>query len=53
MLCALYNIDIRLQHVRGVDNGIADALSRGKFDRLGEVVWDVVPHELLAVFRSV
>ena len=50
MLCAVHNINLGLQHVKGIDNGVADALSGGKFDKLGEVVWNVVPHDLLAVF---
>ena len=50
MLCALHNIDLRLQHVRGIDNAMADSLSRGKYNNLGEVQWDIVPHHLLAVF---
>ena len=51
MLCALHNIDLRLQHARGVDNAIADSLSRGKYNNLGEVQWDIVLIICLLFFR--
>ena len=50
MLCASFNIDLRVQHIRGQANTVADALSRGKFDQLGEVSWDVVHCDLYPVF---
>ena len=50
MLCVSYNIDLRVQHIRGQANTVADALSQGKFDQLGEVSWDVVHYDLYPVF---
>ena len=32
-----FNIDLRVQHIGGCNNVIADALSRGKYDQLGQV----------------
>ena len=46
MLCGRFNIDLRVQHIKGVDNIVADALYQGK----GGVIWEVVPHELFTVF---
>ena len=45
MLCAACNIDLRVQHIRGSDNVIADALSRGKYNQFGKVTWEVIPYE--------
>ena len=50
MLSACFNIDLRIQHIKGVDNFLADALSRGNYIKLGEVMWEVVAYQLLTVF---
>ena len=50
MVCASFNIDLRVQHIRGKANTVADALSRGKLDQLGEVSWEVVNASLYPVF---
>ena len=39
MLCASFIIDLRVHHIRGHSNVMADSLSRAKFDQLGEVSW--------------
>ena len=51
MLCACFNIDLRIQRIKGVDNVLADALSRGHYNKVGEVIWEVVPHQFLTLFR--
>ena len=49
MLCTACNIDLRVQHIRGSDNVIADVLSRGKYNQLEKVTWEVIPYELYSL----
>ena len=49
LLIPRYNIDLRVVHIRGRDNGLADALSRNKLLLLGEVELETVPDEYLSL----
>ena len=46
---AKYNIELRVTHIKGVNNKLADALSRGQFEGLGEVEWEAVSNEILCL----
>ena len=53
MLCACFNIDLGVRHIKGVDNGLADALSRDTYDNLGVVNWEVALMIYLLFFRYI
>ena len=53
LVCATFNIDLRIKHIRGKDNSLADALSRQKFEQLGDVTWGVTPHTLYSLILGV
>ena len=36
MLCAGFNIELQVKHIKRVENVVADALSQGKYDKLGD-----------------
>ena len=52
MLCASFDIDFKVQHIRGYNNVIAESLSHGIYECLGEVTWEVRPHNFILFFRS-
>ena len=49
LICATWNIDLRVAHIKGKNNTLADALSRGKFDKLGDVTWENVSHNIFSL----
>ena len=51
VICATLNIDLRIKHIRGKDNTLADALSRQQFENVRDVTWDMIPHGLFFYFR--
>ena len=50
LITAKYNIGLRVSHIKGVNNTVADALSCGKFQNLGQVQWENVPNEVLCLY---
>ena len=48
LITAKYNIELRVSHIKGVDNTVADVLSRGNFRDLGQVSWVEVSNEILS-----
>ena len=50
LLVCKYNVDLRVQHIRGTDNVIADALSRNKCEKVGPVTWETVTDSMLYMF---
>ena len=49
LITARYNIKLLVSHIRGVNNVLPDALSRGRFNDLGEVHWEVLSNEMLCL----
>ena len=49
LITAKYNIELRVSHIKGVNNVLADALSRGRFENLGEVEWENVSNKILCL----
>ena len=49
-VCATLNNDLRIKHIRAKDNNLADALSRQKFEEVGDVTWDVILYTLFSLF---
>ena len=49
LITAKYNVELRVSHIKGANNVIANALSRGKFRDLGEVQWQNVSDEMLCL----
>ena len=49
LLISRYNIDLRVVHIKGKDNGLADALSRNKLHLVGDVELETVPDECLSL----
>ena len=49
LITAKYNIGLRVSHIKGVNNVVADALSRGRFKDLGEVEWEAVSNKILCL----
>ena len=49
LITAKYNIELRVSHIKRVDNTVADALSRGNFRGLGAVTWEGVSNEILSL----
>ena len=47
LLICKYNIDLRVSHIRGKDNVIADALSRNNLQKVGPVTWEQMTDSLL------
>ena len=41
-ICAQFKIELQVKHIKGIKNVVADALSRHKFDGLGQVVCEGV-----------
>ena len=52
-ITAKFNIEHRVTHIRGRDNGIADALSRGKTDKLCELCIQPISSVLPLHCRSI
>ena len=51
-LTAKHNIDLRVSHIQGCRNVMADALSRRKFNTLRDLQWDYLsPETLLSLCR--
>ena len=49
-MCATFYIGLRVKHIKGRDDILADLLSRQKFKELGELMWDVIPmHSFLCL----
>ena len=52
-ITAKFNIELRVTHIRGRDNGIADALSRGKTEKLRDLCIQPVSSVLPLYCRSI
>ena len=52
-LTSKYNIDLRLSHISGKSNVVADALSHRQFHKLGDLQWDVLSPQVLSSLCSV
>ena len=49
LLISRHNIDLRVVHIRGKNNGLADALSRNKLHLVGNMELESVPDECLSL----
>ena len=49
LLSCKYNIDLRVSHIKGKDNVLADALSRNKLEKVGPVTWETITNSLLSM----
>ena len=49
LVISQYNIDLRVTHIRGKDNMLADALSRNRFDLVGHVQLEAVSEDCLSL----
>ena len=49
LVMSQFNIDFRVVHIKGKDNGLADALSRNKLHLCENVQLEVVPDECLSL----
>ena len=49
LVAATANIDLRVKHIRGKDNILADALSRSHLHKVGDVQWEIVNAEVLSL----
>ena len=49
LICASWNIDLKVAQIKGKEKTLADALSRCKFDKFGEVTWENVPQEIFSL----
>ena len=49
LIISHYNIDLRVLHIRGKDNVLADALSRNRLDLIGDVQLVVIPEVCLSL----
>ena len=47
LLICKYNIDLRVSHIKGKDNVLADALSRNNLQKVGPVTWEQMTDSLL------
>ena len=50
LLSCKYNIDLRISHIKGKDNVLADALSRNKLEIVGPVTWETITNSVLSMF---
>ena len=49
LVAATANIDLRVKHIKGKDNILADALSRNHLHKVGDVQWEIVNTEVLSL----
>ena len=49
LVISKYNIDLRVSHIKGKDNTIADALSRNRIQQVGTVTWESITENLLSI----
>ena len=47
LLICKYNIDLRVSHIKGKDNVLADALSCNNLQKVGPVIWEQMTDSLL------
>ena len=47
LLICKYNIDLRLSHIKGKDNVLADTLSCNKLEKVDPVTWEKMTDSLL------
>ena len=49
LVISQYNIDLRVTHIRGKDNTLADALSHNRLDLVGNVQLEAVAEDCLSL----